>query len=60
MITLPLMAAIQEMCGRIGLVTKKGIIGVLKGHYPKYLIFITAALTIPACIMNIGADLSGM
>lgn len=59
-ITLPLMASIQEMCGRIGVVTKHGIIGVIKKHYPKYIMYITAALTIPACIMNIGADLSGM
>ena len=59
-ITLPLMASIQEMCGRIWLVTKHGVIWVIKRHYPKYLMYITASLTIPACIMNIWADLSGM
>ena len=57
-LTLPLMTAVQEMCGRIGIVTKKGIVGVLKLHYSKYIVFIIAFLTIPACILNIGADLA--
>src|SRR3990167_8294694 len=31
----PLMTAIQEMCGRIGIVTGKGLAGVMKKHYSK-------------------------
>lgn len=34
--------------------------GVLKSHYSKYVVFGIAFLTIPACILNIGADLAGM
>jgi NRAMP (natural resistance-associated macrophage protein)-like metal ion transporter len=38
----PLMAAIQQMCARIGLVTSQGLTGTLKKHYPRpvwYLIY---------------------
>ncbi len=59
-ITFPLMAAIQEMCGRIGLVTKSGIGAVLKKHYPKKLLYFVAFLSVPAAIINIGANLAGM
>jgi Mn2+/Fe2+ NRAMP family transporter len=31
----PLMAAIQQMCARIGIVTNQGLTGTLKKHYPK-------------------------
>src|ERR1044072_3584593 len=35
LITFPLMAGIQEMCARIGLVTSVGLTTTLKKHYPK-------------------------
>lgn len=58
--TFPLMSAIQEMCGRIGLVQRQGIIAVIKKYYSKKLVYLVALITIPACILNIAADLSGM
>src|SRR5262245_34423428 len=30
---LPLMIAVQEMCGRIGIVTGRGIASIVKSHY---------------------------
>ena len=30
----PLMIAVQEMCGRVGLVTSKGLSAIIKEHYP--------------------------
>jgi NRAMP (natural resistance-associated macrophage protein)-like metal ion transporter len=59
-ITFPLMFAIQEMCGRIGLVTSKGLITNIKENYHPILVYITLIITIPAVILNIGADISGM
>lgn len=59
-ITLPLMIVIQEMCARIGLVTKKGLGLVIKENYSKTSLYIIALITIPAIIFNIGADLAGM
>ena len=58
--TLPFMIAVQEMCGRIGLVTGKGIAGVIRRHYSKRLLFIAVFLLLVANTVNIGADLGAM
>src|SRR6476659_9947881 len=60
LITFPLMAAIQEMCARIGLVTSVGLTTTLKKHYSKVLLYTMMTFSIPAIILNIGADISGM
>ncbi len=36
LLTFPLMAAIQGMAARIGMVTCQGLTGTLKTHYPKW------------------------
>lgn len=60
-ITYPLMAAIQEMCARIGLVTQKGLAGAIKTHYKsKIILYILTALIVISITINIGADLAGM
>ncbi len=59
-ITFPLMAAIQEMCARIGMVTSQGLTGSLKGHYPRPVLYIMLLFSFPAIVMNIGADIAGM
>ena len=53
----PAMISIQEMCGRIGMVTGKGLAGVIKEHYSKKLLYFMVMLLIVANIINIGADL---
>lgn len=58
--TFPLMAAIQEICARIGLVTCHGLAGILRRYYSKKLLYLTAFLMFGACSINIGADLAGM
>lgn len=59
-VAFPLMAAIQQMCARIGLVTNQGLTGTLKKHYPKPILYIMVIFSFPAIIMNIGADIAGM
>lgn len=60
-LTFPLMAAIQEMCARIGLVTEKGLAGNIKAHYKsKIILYPLATMIIAANSINIGADLAGM
>jgi len=59
-ITIPLMAAIQQMCARIGLVTSQGLTGTLKKHYSKPVLYVMLLFSTPAIIMNIGADIAGM
>jgi NRAMP (natural resistance-associated macrophage protein)-like metal ion transporter len=60
LITFPLMAAIQEMCARIGLVTTVGLTTTLKKHYSKTLLYVMMLFSVPAIILNIGADIAGM
>jgi NRAMP (natural resistance-associated macrophage protein)-like metal ion transporter len=59
-LSLPFMIAIQEMCGRIGIVTGKGLAGVIKMHYPKYVLYGAVVILAFANIINIGADLGAM
>lgn len=60
LITFPLMASIQEMCARIGLITSEGLTTTLKKHYPKPLLYLMMVFSVPAIILNIGADIAGM
>lgn len=59
-VAFPLMAAIQQMCARIGLVTGQGLTGTLKKNYPKPILYLMLLFSFPAIIMNIGADIAGM
>lgn len=58
--SLPFMIAVQEMCARIGMVTGKGLAGVIKSHYGRTLLLIAVSLLALANIINIGADLGAM
>ena len=57
---IPAMVAIQEMCGRIGLVTGKGLAGVIKKYHSKSLMWFAVVLLAVANTINIGADLGIM
>lgn len=59
-VAFPLMAAIQKMCARIGLVTNQGLTGTLKKHYPRPILYIMLLFSFPAIVLNIGADIAGM
>ena len=56
----PFMIAIQEMCGRIGLVTGRGLASVIKAWFGKTVLLIAVALLLVANTVNIGADLGAM
>lgn len=57
---LPVMLAVQEACARIGVVTNKGLAGVLQKHYKKKIVVAIVGLLIIANVINIGADLGAM
>ena len=59
-ITFPLMAAIQLVCARIGLVTGRGLAGTVRQHYPRPLIAGACLILLVANVFNIAADLGGM
>jgi len=58
--TFPLMAAMQGMCARIGLVTSQGLTHTLRYRYPKIILYLMLVFSVPAIILNIGADIAGM
>ncbi|MBU6204305.1 MAG: divalent metal cation transporter [Bacteroidetes bacterium] len=59
-LTFPLMASIQSMCARIGLVNGLGLTGTIKKHYSKPILYLMLIFSTPAIIFNIGADISAM
>lgn len=60
LVTFPLMAAIQGMCARIGLVTSQGLTATIRQHYPRPFLYLMLLLSFPAITLNIGADIQGM
>ncbi len=56
----PFMTAIQEMCGRIGLVTGMGLSSVIKKYYTRKVLYAAVFLLLIANTINIGADLGAM
>jgi NRAMP (natural resistance-associated macrophage protein)-like metal ion transporter len=56
----PLMVSVQMMCARLGMVTGRGLAGVLRRHYPRWVLLSACTLLIVANVFNIGADLGGM
>jgi len=58
--TWPLMAAVQMMCARIGMVTGYGIARALRRKFPTRVVAVMSLALLAANIINIGSDLSGM
>jgi len=58
--TFPLMAIVQEMCARIGLVTGQGLAANIRKHYSKKVLYFATLLLVAANVFNIGADLGAM
>ncbi len=56
----PMMIAVQEMCGRIGMVSGMGLAGAIRRYYPKRLLLFSIVLLFIANTINIGADLGVM
>src|SRR5437660_893769 len=59
-LTWPLMAAVQMMCARIGMVTGRGLAGALRRKFPRPVLVAAALALLVANTINIGADLAGM
>lgn len=59
-LTFPLMAIIQEMCARIGLVTGRGLAANIRLNFPKWILYTCTILLFAANTLNIGADIGAM
>ena len=60
LLTWPLMASVQMMCARIGMVTGEGLASALRKRFPKPVLIVAAIALLIANTINIAADLAGM
>ena len=56
----PLMAAVQIMCARLGMVTGLGLASAIRVRYPRWILWSACVLLVIANVFNIAADLGGM
>ncbi|HLX34179.1 MAG TPA: divalent metal cation transporter [Candidatus Limnocylindrales bacterium] len=60
LLMLPLMTAVQYMCAKIGLVSGRGLAGVLREHYPRAVVYPAVIALVVANTLNAGADIGGI
>jgi NRAMP (natural resistance-associated macrophage protein)-like metal ion transporter len=60
LVTLPLMAGVQYMCAKVGMVTGRGLAGVLRRHYPRKLLYPAVLALVAANTINAGADIGAV
>jgi NRAMP (natural resistance-associated macrophage protein)-like metal ion transporter len=60
LITTPMMAVVQQMSARIGMVSGVGLMAVIRKVCPLWLAAMVAAMVISANTFNVGADIAGM
>ena len=58
--TFPLVASVQFICAKIGLVTGRGLAGVLRHHYPRRVLYPAVAGLVIANTINAGADIGAI
>src|SRR5689334_6327556 len=59
-ITLPLMTVVQYLCNKIAMVSGTGLAGVLREHYPRWVLYPAVAGLVVANTINVGADISAI
>jgi NRAMP (natural resistance-associated macrophage protein)-like metal ion transporter len=60
LLTFPLMAAVQFICAKIGMVSGRGLAGVLRAHYPRWLLYPVVLTLLVANTINAGVDLGAI
>ncbi len=59
-VTLPLMVVVQHICAKIGMVSGRGLAGVLKRYYSKKLLYPVVMGLVIANTINAGADIAAI
>jgi len=59
-VTLPLMIVVQHICAKIGMVSGRGLAGVLHKYYPRWLLYPTVLGLVVANTINAGADIAAI
>src|SRR5437870_26904 len=60
LITFPLMAGVQFICAKLAKVTGRGLAGVLKKHYPPWMVYPVVISLVMANTINAGADIGAI
>ncbi|HEU5438583.1 MAG TPA: divalent metal cation transporter [Ktedonobacterales bacterium] len=58
--TFPLMAAIQYMCAKVGMVSGRGLAGILRQHYSRGVLYPAVLALVIANTINAGADIGAI
>src|SRR5438445_7151372 len=58
LLTLPLMAVVQLLCAKIGMVSGMGLAGVLRTHYSRKLLYPAVLSLVIANTINAGTDIA--
>jgi NRAMP (natural resistance-associated macrophage protein)-like metal ion transporter len=56
----PLMAGVQYICAKLGMVSGRGLAGVLRHHYPRWVLYPAVFLLVVANTINAGADIGAI
>ena len=60
LLSFPLMAAVQNVCARLGLIAGDGLAGILRRYYPRPVLYGAVLLVLVANTINLGADLAAI
>lgn len=59
-VTLPMMAAVQFICAKIGMVSGMGLAAVLRKHYARWVVYGSVSLLVIANTINAGSDIGAI
>jgi NRAMP (natural resistance-associated macrophage protein)-like metal ion transporter len=60
LLMLPMMTSVQYISARVGLVSGRGLAGVLRQHYPRWVLYPALAALVVANTLNAGADIGAI
>src|SRR4030088_2115736 len=60
LLSFPLMASVQFICAKVGMVCGQGLAGVLRRHYPRWLLYPAVIALVVANTINVGADIGAI
>lgn len=59
-VMLPMMISVQYICAKIGLVNGRGLAGVLREHYPRWVLYPAVLTLLVANTINAGVDIGAI
>jgi NRAMP (natural resistance-associated macrophage protein)-like metal ion transporter len=60
LVMLPMMISVQYICAKIGLVNGRGLAGVLREHYPRWVLYPAVFALVVANTINAGVDIGAI